>query len=285
MKLALLALVSLLASSSGLKVDVGTESFGLAAAGGSVWVAGLGTGDVVRLDPKTGREQSRVSVAPRLFNLVAAPGAVWAVSNGVSSAVRMDAKSGKVTATVPVGSQPYDATWGFGSLWVSNASDGTVSRITGTKVVKTIKAGVEPNGIAAIGRFVWVTDHTGGSLLRVDPATNRITGKVALAGADWVTEANGALWVSQETNVVARVDPASLRVLATVKVRRNPLGSAVVGGQLWVPCIDSNVVVVIDVKSARVVRTIPAGPGPILVLPFGGHAWISHTTGRAVWRV
>jgi DNA-binding beta-propeller fold protein YncE len=190
-----------------------------------------------------------------------------------------------VTATVPVGSQPYDAAWGFDSLWVSNAGEGTVSRITGTKVVKTIKAGSEPNGLAAIGGYVWVTDHTGGSLMRIDPRTNRVTGKVALAGADWVTEADGSLWVSQETNVVTRVDPATLKIVAVVKVKRNPLGSAVVDGELWVPCIDSNVVVVIDPKSGKVTRTFAAGPGPILVLSVAGHAWISHTTGTSVWRL
>ena len=75
-----------------------------------------------------------------------------------------------------VGNGPYDIEWGFGSAWVSNSLDGTVSRITGKKVVKTIKVGVEPNGLAAIGSYLWVTDHTAGKLLRLDPRTNRVTG-------------------------------------------------------------------------------------------------------------
>ena len=113
-----------------------------------------------------------------------------------------------------------------------------------------------------------------------------MTGSVALPGADWVTlAAAGSLWVSEETNVVARVDPRTLKVLARVPVKRNPLGSAVVDGLLWVPCIDANAVVVIDPKTAKVVRSFAAGPGPIVVLPVGGGAWISHTTGNALWRL
>ena len=77
-----------------------------------------------------------------------------------------------------------------------------------------------------------------------------------------MTAAAGSLWVSQETNVVARVDPGTLKVLARVPVKRNPLGSAVVRGQLWVPCIDSGVVVVIDPRTAKVVRELPRRTRP-----------------------
>jgi DNA-binding beta-propeller fold protein YncE len=100
-----------------------------------------------------------------------------------------------------------------------------------------------------------------------------------------VTKAAGSLWVSQETNRVARVDPVALKVTGSVPVKRNPLGSAVVRGQLWVPCIDSGVIVVIDPATAKVVKTMPGGPSPIVVLPAAGHVWVSHTTGNAVWRL
>ena len=246
------ATVALVAGSSPMKVDVAETNYGLAASGGSVWVGGLDRGDVLRVDPATGKVLARVNAGVRVFNLAAAPGAVWAVANLSSTAVRIDSASGRVTTSVRVGAEPYDVAWGFGSAWVSNAGEGTVSRITGNRVVKTIRVGIEPNGLSAIGKSLWVTDHTAGKLLRIDPRTNRVTGAVELPGADWVTEAAGSLWVSEETNVVARADPSTLKVLARVPVKRNPLGSAVVDGRLWVPA--------------------------------GGHVWVSHTSGRALWR-
>lgn len=285
MKAIAAALLVFLAGASPAKVAVGQWSYGLAASGGSVWVGGLERGGVYRVDPGTGRVTAHVKAGSKIFNLAAAPGAVWAVSQLEDTVTRIDARTAKPTLTLHVGYGPYDVEWGFGSAWVSNAGDGTVSRITGTRVVKTIKVGVEPNGLSAIGGALWVTDHTAGKLLRIDPRTNRITGSVALPGADWVTAAAGSLWVSQETNVVARVDPKTLKVLARVPVKRNPLGSAVVDGNLWVPCIDANTIVVIDPKTAKVVRTFAGGPSPIVVLPVGNRVWLSHTTGNALWRM
>jgi streptogramin lyase len=281
--IALAALV--LVSGSTLKVDAGEWTYGLASSGGSVWAGGLAIGDVLRIDPASGKVVSRINVGARVFNLASAPGAVWAVANLTGTATRINSRTGKVTATVRVGNAPYDIAWGFGSAWVANSSDGTVSRITGKRVVKTIKVGVEPNGLTAYGRYVYVTDHTAGKLVRIDPRTNRVTGTLALSGADWVTGFGDSLYVSQETNVVTRVSVRTLKALGHAQVNRNPLGSAIVGSELWVPCIDGNAIVVVDPSTMKVVMTKPAGPGPIVVLPVGGHVWISHTTGTALWRV
>jgi streptogramin lyase len=280
-----IALATAALVASPLKVDAQEWTAGLASSGGSVWAGGVAIGDVLRIDPETGKVVQRVNVGARVLNLAAAPGAVWAVGNLTGNAVRIDAKTGRITANVRVGNGPYDVEWGFGSAWVSNASSGTVSRITGKRVVQTIKVGVEPNGLSAVGRYLWVTDHTAGTLLRIDPTTNRVSGKVKLPGADWVTGFGSSLYVSQETNVVTRVDARSMRVLGSVRVRRNPLGSAIVGGRLWVPCIEGNAIVVVDPASMKVVKTMAGGPGPVVVLPVGGHVWVSHSHGNVVWRL
>jgi streptogramin lyase len=264
------------------KVNVGNWNYGLAAAGGSVWSGGLVGGEVARIDPSSGKVTKRILVGARIFNLASAPGAVWAVDNTLGRATRIDASTGKITARVQVGAAPYDVAWGFGSAWVSNTLDGTVSRITGKRVVKTIKVGAEPNGLSAIGSYLWVTLHTGNKLVRVDPRTNRVTGSVPLTGADWVTGYKGSLYVSQETNVVTRVDAKTLKVTGRVKVKRNPLGSAIVGGMLWVPCIDAQAIVVVDPSTMKIVRTIPDSGGPIVAMPFDGKVWVSHTTANDV---
>jgi DNA-binding beta-propeller fold protein YncE len=280
--LALAGAVAALAAPA--KLDVGEWTYGLAAANGSLWAGGLAIGDVLRVDPASGRVVGRVNIGARVFNLAAAPGAVWAVANISGTVSRVDARTGDVTATVRVGNEPYDVEWGFGSAWVSNAGDGTVSRITGRKIVRTIDVGVEPNGLAAAGGYIWVGDHTAGRLVRIDPRTNRVTARLRLAGADWITAYRGSLYVSQETDRVTRVDMRTLEVLGRVRTARNPLGSAIVGGRLWVPCIDANVVLVVDPRTMRVVDRKPGGASPIVVLPAFGHVWLSHTTGTSIWR-
>jgi DNA-binding beta-propeller fold protein YncE len=69
-----------------------------------------------------------------------------------------------------------------------------------------------------------------------------------------------------------------------VPVGGNPLGSAVVRGKLWVPCIDTNEVVVVDPRRGKVVRRFGAGRGPIVVLPYRGHVWVTHTSSFSAWR-
>jgi streptogramin lyase len=284
MKLIAAALLALLTGPSAA-THSGSPTSGHATGGGSVWVGGLGSGDVIRVDPASGKVLGRVTVGARVFNLAAAPGAVWAVDNALSTAVRVDTKTGKVSARVPVGFQPYDIEWGFGSAWVANAGDGTVWRITGGKVVKKIKIGVEPNGLTAYRGALWVSDHTLGKVVRIDPTTNKITGTVKLPGADWITALGDSIYVSQETNVVSRVSVATLKVTGVVKVGRNPLGSTIVGGKLWVPCIDGNQVVVVDPATMKVVGRRPAAGGPIVVLSAFGKKWVSQSTGTKLLRM
>ena len=284
MKLLAAALLSFLAGPPAA-IQIGSATFGLATGGGSVWVGGVGSGDVIRVDPATGKVLARVTVGARVFNLAAAPGAVWAIDNALSTAVRVDTTTGKVTTRVPVGFQPYDIEWGFGSAWVANAGDGTVWRITGGRVVEKIKVGAEPNGLTAYRGSLWVTDHTLGKVVRIDPATNKITGTVRVAGADWVTGLGDTIYVSQETNRVSRISVRTLNVTGVAKVARNPLGSTIVGKQLWVPCIDANEIDVVDPTTMRVVARKPAGGGPIAVLSAFGHTWVSQSTGTKLLRL
>jgi YVTN family beta-propeller protein len=284
-KLLAVAFAALFVVAPTKKIDVGQFSFGLAAGGGSVWVGGLGAGDVQRIDPASGKVVAHITVGPRVFNLAPAPGAVWAISNVSSTAVRIDTRTNKVTNTVPVGFGPYDIEWGFGSAWVSNSGEGTVSRITNGRVVKKIKVGTEPNGLTAYRGYLWVADHTEGRLLRIDPRTNRVTGGATVAGADWVVGLGNSLYVSEETNKVLRIDVNLKGARRYAEVDRNPLGAAIVDGKLWVPCIDANMIDVIDPATMKVVARKPGGPGPIVVLPAFGHVWVSHTIGNAIWRL
>jgi streptogramin lyase len=284
MKLIAATLLALFAGPSAA-TPIGSPTYGLATGGGSVWVGGLGSGDVIRVDPATGKVLTRVTVGARVFNLAAAPGAIWAVDNALSTAVRVDTKTAKVTARVPVGFQPYDIEWGFGSAWVANAGDGTVWRITNDEVVKKLKVGTEPNGLTAYRGSLWVSDHTLGKVVRIDPRTNRITATVRLSGADWITGLGDSIYVSQETNQVSRISVRTLKVTGVAKVARNPLGSTIVGKRLWVPCIDANEIDVVDPATMRVIAHRSAAGGPIVVLSAFGHRWVSQSTGTKLLRL
>jgi len=71
-------------------------------------------------------------------------------------------------------------------------------------------------------------------------------------------------------------------------VGANPLASAWVGsrlgGELWVPNIDSNTISVVDPVAGKVTQTIPAGNSPLGALSTADGVFVSMSNDGAVWR-
>jgi DNA-binding beta-propeller fold protein YncE len=103
--------------------------------------------------------------------------------------------------------------------------------------------------------------------------------------ADWVTASPGALWVSSEPGAIVRIDPASGAVKARIRVPANPLATAWIGGELWVPSIDADSVSIVDPATNRVRETRKAGFGPGSVAQAGGGVWVGDTEDGDVWRL
>lgn len=82
---------------------------------------------------------------------------------------------------------------------------------------------------------VWVSDK-GDSLVRIDPASNRIVATIHTGMAlGAVAVADGVVWVvdTQEGRVRA-IDPATNRIVLTLRVGRGPSDLAASDSSLWV---------------------------------------------------
>jgi hypothetical protein len=205
--------------------DLGTVS-DVAAGAGAVWVAEDGVG-VTQLDPRTGQVVRRVRLpAAHVTQLAAGDDAVMGVAF-TDPAVRIDPHSGRILARLPVG-PATNVVIGHGSAWFLRV-DGTVVRVDlrSNNVVARIRALRDypppppelstedgPKVIAASADAVWVADHTG-AIVRIDPATNRVTGKLQVFRGSpvlSVAEGEGALWATTrngEKAELARIDPAA----------------------------------------------------------------------------
>jgi YVTN family beta-propeller protein len=153
------------------------------------------------------------------------------------------------------------------------------------KVVAKIRAGAQPNGVAYAFGAIWVADLAGGHVLKVDVRRNRVVSRFAVPKADWITPSADALWVSTEANEVVRLDPNTGAVLARIRVGANPLGSAWIGGDLWVPNIDDGTVSVIDPATSSVRTTLAVGQQPLSIAESGGDAWVSSSFDGELWRI
>jgi YVTN family beta-propeller protein len=89
-----------------------------------------------------------------------------------NSVVALD-PDGSVTAILPVGARPVAAVAAADSLWVANLDDHTVTRIdlSSRRILQSIPIGGAPTALAVTPGAVWVSDTTG-EISRIDPEYN-----------------------------------------------------------------------------------------------------------------
>jgi streptogramin lyase len=172
---------------------------GITVAYGRVWVTEPkpGPGIVVRIDPRTGRVSGPpIRVGTGASRIVAGSGALWVTNgNGNGSVSRINPATGVVTRTLV--NIPDVGAVGAGSLWVTG-NHGGIQRVdpaTG-QVTATIRL-PNPVGVIFWAGSAWVSVEPPGTLVRIDPASNRIVGKAAPAGTSPIYIAAGpsGLWV------------------------------------------------------------------------------------------
>lgn len=138
----------------------GNRPSGIVYAEGSVWVANRGDATVYKFNPATFESGpvSTPTVGRQPSAIAYGEGSIWVTNAGDGTVTRIDPASNS-GSTISVGKRPSAIAVGGGSAWVANSGGGTVSRIdpaTNT-VVKTIRTGNLPAGLAVSDGYVWVT--------------------------------------------------------------------------------------------------------------------------------
>lgn len=156
-------------------------------------------------------------------------------------------------------------------------------------VVARIGTDLHPCGTASGLDSVWVAAYDSGRLLRIDPATNRITQRIRVApGICPVLVAGGSVWVaSDKTDVVYRVDPRRGRIVARVRVSHWPAHLAVASGSVWVSSYEHGHVAQISLKTNRMRRVYKFnGRYPSGLARTNGALWVAFgRTGKTLARI
>jgi hypothetical protein len=148
--------------------------------------------------------------------------------------------------------------------------------------------------VAAYGS-VWMSDRSGGELLRVEPHTLRVTARLPVGGEVSIAAGAGSLWALQEGSrnpgldfrgPLLRIDPTTNRVIAKVPLRTpdgKPFAGFEVlanGGQIWVAGLGG--AVRIDPRTNRVTTAVTAA-GRLFTSDFAlvpGGLWAMTSAGR-----
>jgi len=240
---------------------------------------------------------ARLTVAGPTVDWVAvAGGSAWvAVGNAVK---RLDGDDGAELATIPMpGETCLAMDVGFGSVWVGVCRAGVPMLVrinpgTGKEVAR-IKLDLDDlqyeSSVAAGEGAVWALELGGKRLVKIDPASNRVTTTFELPGGlGGVRAGLGGVWIAAPAaGQVLRVDPATGAVVVKIKVGPGPQFLAIGDGAVWAMNARDGTVSRIDPVTNAVVATIPVSPNPIEGgdISFGGGAIWARVTDQLVARI
>jgi streptogramin lyase len=194
------------------------------------------------------------------------------------------------TAQIEVGHGGGPLLLSAGSLWVGAWPDRQVVRIDprSNQVVARFSAGgPNPAGLAVDAETVWVTHPDTDEVVRLDPRTGRALARIKLDPLPFqvapgdrrflpslVAVGAGAGWVATGRGVLARIDRASNRVVAVIKLpAQGPVGIAVAGRSVWV-AQGGRGVAWIDAATNRLLGTARLDVQADRVAADGGTIWV-----------
>lgn len=200
----------------------------------------LAIGASLALTPVTAAApKERVLTVPGFADFLAVDGpSVWATNRGRVERWSKTRKLAEVPMSHPCGAMAV----AFGSLWVADCKDRTLNRIDLKTAQKTavIETGIanpkgELNVVAGAGS-IWVASDDKGVVARVDPASNAVTASIPVdPGTYYLAFGLGSLWaVSAVHQSLQKIDPQSNSVVTRTALGREP-GFLVAGeGAVWV---------------------------------------------------
>jgi prepilin-type processing-associated H-X9-DG protein len=183
------------------------------------------------------------------------------------SVAEIDVASGKVLRRVAVGGNSLTGTSVVGfDLWLPTDGGTVVVNTRTAKVLHRYQQGFFPDG-----KVGWALSNDGSSLLRIDAATDQVTGRATLGTAhsdDWspsLTVGDGSVWVARGSErQLVRIDARTLRRQAVITGFSPADSLMVVGfgfGRVWVQqnAAGAGRLYVIDPRTGRIAATTNLG--------------------------
>jgi virginiamycin B lyase len=190
---------------------------------------------------------------------------VWVSNSPKHSVSRLDPAS-NVATTFAVGKNPCSGlAAAFGSVWVPNCGDSTITRLDlkdgKAQATFALTIANDEGGVATGAGSFWILTDAKGTLARVDPATNKVVAEIYVAPGSYACAfGENAVWVtSSEKNTLTRVNARTHVIEATIPVGPKPRFLTVGEGGVWTLNQGDGSISRIDPKTNKVVATIEAG--------------------------
>jgi hypothetical protein len=204
-----------------------------------------------------------------------APDAVWVGSTGPYAVHRIDPRTNSVTARVDLSGEPCAGlAVGRDALWVplcgtpahdgQPAVAGRLARIdlrTQALTLLPVAPSGEEGGVAVGPEGVFLPLAAPGTLARIDPATGTVAATIRVpAGSENPRYFKGRVWITRVTGAeITAVDARTGRVLAQLPTGPAPRFLAAGAGSVWTLNQGDGSMTEIDAAGLRVRRTIALG--------------------------
>jgi len=211
--------------------------------------------------------------------------------------LRIDPKTNSIAASVKLDLTPDEFQGLAGNdsgLWVTKWSTHEVLRFDPLtlRAVTSIDTVTMSKGVLLSGETLWLANTRGGSVDRIDTATNTIAttisvGPVGPSGPNWLAQGLGSIWTSvPNIGSVVRVSAATNKVEATIQISApaTPCGGLAAGSTaVWVSsCDGSDFVAQIDPSTNTQVGEVDLGGRGYTFALVDDRAWISPEGGQLV---
>lgn len=274
---------------AGPAITVGKDPRAVAVGEGSVWVANAGDNTVVRLDPATGRGQATIAVGrqPRGVALGGGVPGVWVIT--FNQVWEVDPLSNNVVRTSNLGEPTGAVATGEGAVWVTQFArilrvDPTTGLADEDFVHANLLLSGAPPSIAAGLGGVWEVNTVTASAnkvppYRIDPSTGSVMFVPVPFVSAGVAVGENEVWIIGIDGEVARIDPATSRVVKLIGTQNGATQVAAGLGGVWVLNPRVGTVTRIDPGTNAVVATIDVGKGATAIAAGEGSIWVTRAAG------
>ncbi len=247
-----------------------------AVAGLALLVCACSSGADRNQDPS--EDVERVHLEGRPSAVAVGGGVVWVVDEEGGAVRGYRSSTLEPSHEIEVPKNPVAMDFDGTHLWVAHAS-GQLTRISARtrerEDVDVPQAGSLVD-VSAQGGSVWVADSERDAIVRLDPETLRTVATIEIpAGAVRVAATEATVWVTGKDNAVTPVDVGANKAAEPIEVGPGPLGLVVAGDSVWVCVSERDEVVRIERRSRRVTEeAIKVGDAPVAVSAGDGSVFV-----------
>jgi YVTN family beta-propeller protein len=275
---------------------------------------------VAVIDPGKGSVVAAIGVDENPGPVTAGAGGLWVLNQNSATISRIDIATRRLVGTKGLGGSPGGAgvpgniaagphdVWadaagcngaGTGAiLHAFSARDGGIDLTGADDVPASGVIAPHPTsptegggcGIAASGTSAWATTNGPDGVMRIDydpvAGESRVAWGRTLPAATALAVGRGSLWgIDSVKQAAMRIDPATGRLVSSVRVGSDPAAIAIGAGAVWVANTGDNSVSQIDPNANRVAQVIGVGKGPVAIAIGAGAVWVALTDDGAVARI